>query len=86
MKNFKQNGTNSLRIVSDPSWTLCVLAYLLNSDTKFIDKESGKLFGIGPDSEDLTPFEALLTIGESGPIASYKILQVCVLEVVLLLK
>ena len=47
-----------------------------------IKRANGTLFGIGPESEDLTPFEALLTIGESGPVASYRILQLCVLEVV----
>ena len=59
-----------------------MLAYSLNAKTMSIKRANGTLFGIGPESEDLTPFEALLTIGESGPVASYRILQLCVLEVV----
>ena len=78
---FKENETISMQTASDESWKLCVLAYSLNTRTMSINKANGMLFGIGPDSEDLTPFEALLTIGESGPQASYKILQICVLEV-----
>ena len=50
---------------------------------------NGTLFGIGPESEELSPVEAMLSVSSSNDKAvlnatldlSYKILEVCILEV-----
>ena len=49
---------------------------------------NGTLFGIGPESEDLSPVEAVLSVSSSAEVSSktaldfsYKILEVCILEV-----
>ena len=77
IRNFQ---SNSMRIASDDSWTLCVFSNSLDANS-MPENKGGTLFGIGPDSEDLSPFEALLSIGQSSADPSYKILQICVLEV-----
>lgn len=74
--------THSLKISSDSSWSLCVLSISLeeNGAGKL---GNGTLFGIGPESEDLSPLEAVLSSGDepaSCPM-TYKILEVCIVEV-----
>ena len=76
----------------DDSWALCVISFSLNFDavegrllqpTK-IKLTNGTLFGIGPESEDLSPFQSILRSRIDNELSgefTYKILEVCILEV-----
>ena len=64
-----------------------MLSFSLNGDSA-VKLGNGTLFGIGPESEDLSPIEAVLSVSGSDEAASnatldlsYKILEVCILEV-----
>lgn len=63
-----------------------MLSFSLSSNSVKLGK--GTLFGIGPESEELSPVEAVLNVGSTDKTAlnimlhlSYKILEVCILEV-----
>ena len=80
--------TSSTKISIDSSWSLCVLSFSLSSNSG-VKLGNGTLFGIGPESEDLSPVEAVLSVSSSAAEVSiktaldfsYKILEVCILEV-----
>ena len=79
--------TSSTKISVDSSWSLCVLSFSLSGNSG-VKLGNGTLFGIGPESEDLSPIEAVLSVSGSDEAASnatldlsYKILEVCILEV-----
>ena len=84
---FILQDTTSVKISIDSSWSLCVLSFSLSSNSG-VKLGNGTLFGIGPESEELSPVEAVLSVSSNKKAAlnamlrlSYEILEVCILEV-----